>query len=135
MIGRGGQLRSFEAVFSPLGADGEPRRMYDRLTGQVDPQVAKAWEAYDIRLKLARNWAQLGPKLAGKLHIVAGEVDTFYLEGATKLLAATLIELGSDAQVEVIAGADHSSFMTSEFRARLRREMGEQYLKHHGKRP
>ncbi len=135
VIGRGGQLRSFEAVFSPLGSDGEPRRMYDRVTGQVDPQVAKAWEAYDIRLKLARNWAQLGPKLAGKLHIVAGEVDTFYLEGATKLLAATLKELGSDAQVEVIAGADHSSFMTSEFRARLRREMGEQYLKHHGKRP
>ncbi|MBL8825481.1 MAG: hypothetical protein JNM18_00760 [Planctomycetaceae bacterium] len=132
-IGRGGQLRSFEAVFSPLDANGEPRRMYDRVTGQVDPQVAKAWEAYDIRLTLARNWPQLGPKLAGKLHIVAGEFDTFYLEGATKLLGETLKELDSDAQVEVIAGADHSSFLTSEFRARLRREMGEQFLKHHAK--
>ncbi len=82
VIGDGGQLRSFEAVFSPLGADGRPRRLWDRADGAIDPEVARAWEAYDIRLVLERNWPTLGPKLAGKLHVVTGDLDTFYLEGA-----------------------------------------------------
>ena len=34
------------------------------------------------------NWATLGPKLAGKLHVITGELDTFYLEGAVRLLKA-----------------------------------------------
>lgn len=134
VIGRGGQLRSFEAVFSQLDERGEPQRMYDRRTGKVDPAVVKTWEPYDIRLKLERNWSQLGPKLKGKLRITMGDVDTFYLDGATKRLGETLKQLGSDAQVEIIPGADHGSFMTGEFRARLRKEMGEQYLKFHGEK-
>ena len=88
VIGDGGQLRSFEAVFSPLGPDGRPRRLWDRNTGAIDPEVAHAWEAYDIRLVLERNWPTLGPKLAGKLHVFTGALDTFYLEGAVRLLKA-----------------------------------------------
>ena len=84
VIGDGGQLRSFEAVFSPLGPDGRPRRLWDRTTGAIDPETARAWEAYDIRLVLERNWKTLGPKLAGKLHVVTGDLDTFYLEGAVE---------------------------------------------------
>ena len=33
--------RSFEAVFSPLGPDGRPRRLWDRATGAVDPEVGQ----------------------------------------------------------------------------------------------
>ena len=62
VIGDGGQLRSFEAVFSPLGPDGRPRRLWDRADGTIDPAVARAWEAYDIRLVLERNWPTLGPR-------------------------------------------------------------------------
>ncbi len=50
VIGWGGQLSSFEAVFSPLDQDGLPRKLWNRDTGVIDPEVAKAWEAYDIRL-------------------------------------------------------------------------------------
>ena len=82
VIGWGGQLGSFEAVFSPLDRDGRPRKLWDRSTGAIDPEVAKAWEAYDIRLVLERNWPTLGPKLKGKLHVITGDLDTFYLEGA-----------------------------------------------------
>src|SRR5439155_7770138 len=100
VMGHGGQLGSFEAVFSPRGPDGRPRRLWDRATGAVDPEVARCWERYDIRLVLERNWKTLGPKLAGKLHVYVGDEDTFYLEGAVVLLKEALNKLGSDAVVE-----------------------------------
>ncbi len=62
VMGHGGQLGSFEAVFSPRGPDGRPRRLWDRATGTIDPEVAKTWEGYDIRRVLERNWKALGPQ-------------------------------------------------------------------------
>jgi hypothetical protein len=122
VMGRGGQLGSFEAVFSPRGPDGKPRELWDRDTGAIDPKVAKAWQKYDIRLVLERNWKTLGPKLAGKLHVWMGEEDTFLLEGATKLLKKSLAGLGSDAQVELFPGKTHS-LVDGRLRQRMKAEM------------
>ncbi len=105
--GPGGQIHSFEAVFSPLGENGEPRPLFDRATGNVDPTVARAWKKYDIRLFLERNWETLEPKLAGKIRVQAGAVDTFYLEGAVALLKDSMEKLGSDAQIWVEPGISH----------------------------
>jgi S-formylglutathione hydrolase FrmB len=131
VLGQGGQLHSFEAVFSPRGEDGRPKPLWSRRTGDIDPAVAKAWEAYDIRLLLERNWATLGPRLAGKLHIFMGDQDTFYLEGATILLKESLQKLGSDAVVEIHPGKDHRTVLTGELQTRMRREMVDAFLKHH----
>jgi acetyl esterase/lipase len=133
VIGRGGQLRSFEAVFSPLDDEGLPKRLWNRETGQVDPTVAKEWEKYDISLILKRDWARLKPLLGGKLHITMGTLDTFYLEGATRLLADRLKELGSDAQVTFVEGANHGSLLTPDYFARVRHQMSESFSKQHGK--
>jgi hypothetical protein len=130
-LGRGGQLRSFEAVLSPLGDDGLPLPMYDRESGEVDPTVAQAWEAYDIRLKLERNWAELGPKLAGKLHVTMGDRDTFYLEGAVRQLRGTLQQLRSDADVRLLEGEDHGSLLTPALFSEMRRQMTASYRAHH----
>jgi pimeloyl-ACP methyl ester carboxylesterase len=127
VLGRGGQLRSFEAAFSPLGADGLPRRLWDRSSGRIDPEVAKAWQPYDIRLKLERNWSALEPQLRGKLHIRTGSLDTFYLEGAVARLAETLKQLGSDAQVTIVPGADHNTVLTPDYFRQSRREMSEAF--------
>jgi S-formylglutathione hydrolase FrmB len=123
VIGEGGQLHSFEAVFSPLGPDGRPRPLWDRASGKVDPETAKAWEAYDIRLVLERNWDRLGPQLKGKLHVITGELDTFYLEGAVKLLKASLERLDSDAVVEILPAKNHMNLIDSKLSERLDREM------------
>ena len=123
VLGRGGQLQSFEAVFSPRGADGEPRNLWDRTTGVVDPVTAEAWKNFDIRLKLEREWPTLGPKLAGKLHIYTGSDDTFYLEGATRLLGDSLKKLGSDAVVEIFPGRNHGNLIDVDLRHRMHREM------------
>lgn len=131
VMGHGGQLGSFEAVFSEKGPDGKPKKLWDRKTGAIDPDVAKSWEKYDIRLVLERNWATLGPKLKGKVHVYMGDLDTFYLEGATKLLKESQAKLGSDAVIELFAGRDHSSLMTSGLRRRIAKEMAEAFRKYH----
>src|SRR5690606_15029895 len=43
VLGHGGQLHSFEAVFSPRGSDGGPQLLWDRQTGVVDAGVARHW--------------------------------------------------------------------------------------------
>jgi hypothetical protein len=108
VLGPGGQIASFEAVFSPRGADGRPRPLFDRATGRVDPETAKAWEPYDIRLVLERNWPTLGPKLKGKLHVLGGEIDTFYLEGAVRKLATAMEPLDPTAEIKIIPGMAHA---------------------------
>ncbi len=86
--GRSGeQMDIFFAVFGPKGDDGYPVPLFDKWTGVIDPEVAQYWkENYDIRHILERDWATLGPKLKGKLHIYMGDTDTFYLEEATRQL-------------------------------------------------
>jgi len=58
-----------------------------------------------------------------------GGEDTFYLEGATRLLGESLKNLGSDAVVEIFPGKDHGSLMTSALRERMAREMAETFKK------
>lgn len=130
VLGYGGQLHSFEAVFSPRGEDGEPLPLWDRQTGAIDPAVAKAWEKYDIRLVIERNWDTLKPKLAGKLHIHMGDMDTYYLERATFLLRDKLKELGSDAEVVIYPGAGHGTFVPG-IRRQLSQQMAESFAKNH----
>ena len=98
--------------------------------GPSIPQTALAWQKYDIRLVLEKNWKTLGPKLQGKLHIVTGELDTFYLEGAVRLLAKTLRDLSSDAQVEIVPGRDHMSMLIPDQIQAARRQMADAFLKH-----
>src|SRR6185437_6355610 len=126
VMGHGGQLRSFEAVFSLRGPDGQPRKLWDRATGAINAEVAKSWDRYDIRLVLERNWKTLAPKLAGKLHVWTGSADTFYLEGAVMRLKESLAKLGSDAAVEIYPNRDHG-LRDKAVRARIDREMAERY--------
>src|SRR5215813_11031058 len=78
--GRSGQqLEAWEAVYGPVGFDGYPRPLWDKLTGRLDPQVATSMRNYDLRYYLEQNWAKIGPQLVGKLHLYCGDMDNFYL--------------------------------------------------------
>jgi hypothetical protein len=69
-----------------MGEDGYPVRLWDKETGEIDHDVAQYWkENYDLRYILERDWATLGPKLEGKLHIYAGDMDNYYLNNAVYL--------------------------------------------------
>ncbi|MFN6964739.1 MAG: hypothetical protein ACK4S4_13360 [Pyrinomonadaceae bacterium] len=119
----GGQMASFNAVFSPKGPDGRPMELYDLATGRIDPFVAKAWEKYDISRVLRDNWSTLGPKLKGKLHIIVGTADTFHLDEAVRLLDAELKKLGSDTTFEYLEGKTHFDLYKDGLGSRIAWEM------------
>ncbi len=83
----GGQWDIFQAVYGPVDYDGYPRHIWDKMTGEIDRSVAEYWkENYDLRYILERDWAKLGPKLEGKIHVYVGDMDTYYLNNAVYLL-------------------------------------------------
>jgi len=132
VMGHGGQLVSFEAVFGPRGPDGKPAQLWNRQTGAIDIAIAKTWERYDIRMLLENNWQTLGPKLAGKLHVYVGSEDTFFLEGPVRFLKESQGKLASDAVIEVFPGKDHGTLMNAALRQRIAREMAEQFHRRNG---
>ena len=82
----GDQWDIWEAVYSPCGDDGYPKRIWDKLTGEIDHEVAAYWrENYDLSYIMRRDWATLGPKLEGKIHIYCGDMDNYYLNNAVYL--------------------------------------------------
>jgi hypothetical protein len=104
----GGQMASFDWVFSPKGPDGRPEQMFDRRTGAVDPAVVAYWrDNYDIAYRLKRDWPQVRNDLDGKIHVIVGTADTFHLEGAAHRLQAVLQGLGAKADVRFLPGKTH----------------------------
>ncbi len=107
----GQQWDIWEAVYSPVGDDGYPKRIWDKQTGVIDPAVAAHWrEHYDLGHILRRDWATLGPKVRGKIHLYCGTMDNYFLELAVYhveefLRAAT----DPPAEAEVLYGdrAEH----------------------------
>lgn len=104
----GQQFDIWEAVYSPVGADGYPKRIFDKVTGEIDHSVAEYWrEHYDLRYIMQRDWATLGPKLRGKLHLYCGTLDNFYLNRAVKLTEEFLNSATNPpAEAEVKYGLD-----------------------------
>ena len=92
----GQQFDIWEATYSPMGDDGYPVRLWDKETGEIDHDVAEYWrENYDLMHILQRDWATLGPKLEGKLHIYVGDMDNYYLNNAV-YLAEEFLESTTD---------------------------------------
>ena len=84
----GDQWDIWQAVYSPVGADGYPKPIWDKRTGVIDKSVAEYWrEHYDLSHILRRDWDKgLGKKLEGKIHIYVGDMDNYYLNNAVYLV-------------------------------------------------
>jgi hypothetical protein len=105
----GGQLRSFERVFSPRRADGSLAPMFDRGTGAVDPAVAAYWRShYDIAYRIEHDWGRLRKHLDGKLHLTVGTADSYYLDGSVRGLEAAIQKVGGLADFTYVPDATHS---------------------------
>jgi hypothetical protein len=90
--GRSGeQWDIWQAVFSPAGPDGYPAEIWNQRTGVINHEVAAYWrEHYDLTAILERDWKTLGLKLEGKLHVMVGTADTFFLDHAVHLMQAAM---------------------------------------------
>jgi S-formylglutathione hydrolase FrmB len=100
----GEQWGAWNAVYSPRGADGLPVPIWDPATGKIDHRVAEHWQKYDLRLVMAERWKTMGPKLTGKLHIAAGEMDNYYLNNAVHLLQDYLSEADPTFKIKIVYG-------------------------------
>jgi len=90
----GGQYDIWQAVFSPVGPDGYPKPIFDKVTGVIDSGVAAYWrEHFDLSHIIARDWATLAPKLKGKIHLYVGNGDNYYLTDSVYFAQETLESL------------------------------------------
>ena len=82
----GDQWDIWQAVYSPVGEDGYPKPIWDKLTGEIDLDVANHWkENYDLRYIMERDWDKIGKDLEGKINIYCGDMDNYYLNNAVVL--------------------------------------------------
>jgi hypothetical protein len=107
----GQQWDIWESVYSPVGPDGYPKRIWDKLTGKIDSNVANHWkENYDLSYIMKRDWGKLGNKLKGKVHIYCGDMDNYYLNNAVYLTEEMLKQLDGpayDGEVDYGDRAEH----------------------------
>ncbi|MEX1186265.1 MAG: hypothetical protein WEA80_06725 [Gemmatimonadaceae bacterium] len=106
----GDQWDVWESVYSPVGDDGYPKPIWNKLTGEIDHSVAEFWrENYDLSHILRRDWQTLGPKLRGKLRIYVGDMDNYYLNNAVYLVEDFLrsADPPADAVVDYGNRAEH----------------------------
>ena len=83
----GDQWDIWQAVYSPMASDGYPKPIWNKKSGKIDKEVADYWkENYDLRYVLERDWAKIGPKLEGKIHVYCGDMDNYYLNNAVYLM-------------------------------------------------
>ena len=77
----GQQFDAWDAAYGPVGADGYPKRLWDRATGVIDKSVAAYWRdrGYDLTWNMRQNWSKIGPQLSGKMHVYVGDMDNYYL--------------------------------------------------------
>ncbi|GAB3885242.1 alpha/beta hydrolase [Spirosoma agri] len=105
----GDQFDIWEAVYSPVGADGYPKRIWNKLTGEIDPAVATYWrDHYDLLHILRRDWKTLGPKVAGKIHIYCGDMDNYYLNNAVYLMEDFLKTVQNPSASSEVAYGDRA---------------------------
>lgn len=116
----GQQWDSWFAVFGPRNSNKTPAALFDPATGVIDKSIAESYKAYDITQRLRDKPGEIGAILRGRIRIVVGEQDNFYLNEAVRLLVTDLgrfyppqdinNELG---YVEIIKDLDHSTVMRS----------------------
>jgi hypothetical protein len=107
----GDQWDIWQAVYSPVGDDGYPKPIWDKLTGRIDRSVADYWrEHYDLGHILKRDWPKFGKKLQGKIHLYCGTMDNFYLNNAVSLVEEILKDTKDphyDGEVDYGDRAEH----------------------------
>jgi S-formylglutathione hydrolase FrmB len=119
----GGQMASFEWVFSPRAQDGTPQQLFDRETGKINPEVAKAWEKYDVATVIRTNSDLLRPLLQDKIHLTVGTLDTFHLDQPARLLQKTLQDAGIRAEFTYLEGRDHMNLYQGGLMEKITQEM------------
>ncbi|MGL6074734.1 MAG: alpha/beta hydrolase-fold protein [Fimbriiglobus sp.] len=107
----GQQWASWNAVYGPKGKDG-PVPLWDNETGAINKDVLEHWKKYDLRMILEKDWAKLGPKLQGKMHIWVGDADDYFLNNGVHYLKGFLAQAKNptwEGTIEIAPRKGHTS--------------------------
>ena len=91
--------------------------MASSRVGFINHELANTWRQWDLRWYLENHWRNIGPQLAGKLHIHMGEMDDYYLNNAMALFEDMLtarINPQSDAKFTWVARGGHCDLSAGE---------------------
>ena len=107
----GQQWDIWEAVYSPIGSDGYPQRIWNKKSGVINKDVANYWkENFDLAHIMKRDWAKHGNDWKGKIKIYCGDMDNYYLNNAV-YLAEEMLEATTepyyDGEVDYGDRAEH----------------------------
>ena len=131
------QWASWQAVFGPRAADGNPVPLFNVQTGEIDHAVAEKYRAYDIGERLRSNPKRYGTIFLQRVRLAVGDLDNFFLNEAVSLLkkdvdALTLSDAelpeGRAGYIKLVHFADHGTIFASPEGKVITREMLD-YLK------
>lgn len=115
------QLAGWQAAFGAVADDGRtPVRLFDPMTGAINPAAAQAWRDRDITDRLRSKPDVYGPVFRDSIHIVAGGDDNFSFNKAVSMLANQLRELGYVDGAGYVEVHDDLDFGAVETQTRMR---------------
>lgn len=115
VIDRGEQMHSLDAVFSQKNTDGNPRKVCDPITGDIDTVTVNHWKNYDLTRYLINNWDKLKNDLEGKIRVTIGNSDNFLLNHAVHSMDSEMKKINATIAFDYFPG-DHFTVNSLEYR-------------------
>jgi len=122
ILGEFGQVRTWEASFSPRKQDGSIAQLFARKTGAIDPEVASHWGKYDISRMIASDPGKYQELLQGKLHIFVAKDDPYGLAYSVELIEEVLVLNKIASDIQFFTGLGHNVW-TDELRRHIHSSM------------
>lgn len=112
------QWDSWQAVFGPRNARGNPAALFDPRTGQIDRSIAERFAAYDLSRLLKADPSRVGGAFRNRIRLFVGDQDNFFLNLGVELFKGELDRLVPEAPdqfgtIQIIPGVDHGTIFTS----------------------
>lgn len=134
----GQQWDSWQAVFGPRNARGNPAALYDAISGRIDREIAAQYRAYDIADRTRNDQGNLGLLFQQRIRLIVGDQDTYFLNEAVELLRPDIEKLrffhypeGQNGYIRIIPGCDHGTIFRSDAMNAFPAEMLN-HLRRHG---
>lgn len=118
ILGEFGQIRTWEASFSPKNVRDEIDLLFDRETGKINPEVANYWRNYDISKIISNNPSKYRKLISGKIHICVSMDDPYELHKSVKLFEKVLNDNNINSDIQYFDGLGHNVW-TDELRLNI----------------
>ena len=122
VLGEFGQIRTWEATFSPKNENGEIMLLFDRESGNINSKVAEYWSNYDISKIINSDPNKYRQIISKKLHIFVSKDDPYDLNKSIELFEEMLKKNKVSADINYYNGLGHNVW-TDELRLYIHVEL------------